>query len=270
MPITSDFHLHSSFSEDSHTPMEAMVLGAIDRGMKIICFTEHLDLDYPKECGTFLLDMEAYVSRLLSLRRAYRDTIDIRLGLEMGMQAHLGSSYAKIAAQYPFDFLIASQHLVKGQDPYYSRFWEGKGEEEVYHSYFQSIPEHLSSMEGFDTLGHLDYIVRYGPSQNRHYSWEAYRQEIDPILLWLIRHDKCLEVNSAGLKYGLGHPNPEESVLRRYRQLGGRLITIGSDGHRPEHIAYAFSQVQTLLLDLGFTHYCVFQNRVRRELPLED
>ena len=270
MGIVSDYHLHTSFSEDSDTPMEDMIRAAIGLGLKEICFTEHLDLDYPKDCGSFLLDLDAYTDRLLSLRKNYKDVISIRLGLEMGMQAHLGEAYARIAGQYPFDFLIASQHLVEGSDPYYPKFWEGRREEQVYRAYFESILENLSSMPQFDTLGHLDYIVRYGPNQNRFYSYEAYRDVIDPILLYLIRNGKCLEVNAAGLKYGLGHPNPEESVLRRYRQLGGTRITIGSDAHRPEHIAYAFPQVQALLLQLGFTHYTVFQNRIPAELPLGD
>ena len=91
---------------------------------------------------------------------------------------------------------------------------------------------------------------------------------ITPILQELIRRNKCLEVNTAGLKYGLGHPNPEEDVLRRYRELGGRRITIGSDAHKPEHIAWEFQKTEKILLNLGFTHYTVFQNRIPLELPL--
>ena len=114
MGIVSDYHLHTSFSEDSDTPMEDMIRAAIALGLKEICFTEHLDLDYPKDCGSFLLDLDAYTDCLLSLRKTYGKVICIRLGLEMGMQAHLGETYARIAGQYPFDFLIASQHLVEG------------------------------------------------------------------------------------------------------------------------------------------------------------
>ena len=84
----------------------------------------------------------------------------------------------------------------------------------------------------------------------------------------LIRHEKCLEVNTAGLKYGLGHPNPEESVLRRYRELGGTLITIGSDAHRPEHIAYDFEKAEDILRSLGFQSYTIFRQRKPVQISL--
>lgn len=268
MSIVCDFHLHSGFSEDSSSPMEEMVRAAAEKGLKILCFTEHYDLDYPEGCGEFRPDMEAYVSRLFSLRETYRDRIQIRLGLELGMQSHLGEAYRRLAGSFPFDFLIASQHLVEGADPYYPEYWQGRREEEVYRSYFETVLCNIRSMEEFDTLGHLDYIVRYGPNRNRFYSFRAYEDVITPILQELIRRNKCLEVNTAGLKYGLGHPNPEEDVLRRYRELGGRRITIGSDAHKPEHIAWEFQKAEKILLDLGFTHYTVFQNRIPLELPL--
>ena len=123
-------------------------------------------------------------------------------------------------------------------------------------------------MKSYDTLGHLDYIVRYGPNKNQNYSYEAYASYIDPILQFLIEQHKCLEVNTAGLKYGLGHPNPEESVLKRYRELGGTLITIGSDAHRPEHIAYDFDKLESILKELGFRSYTIFRQREPVEMPL--
>ena len=87
--------------------MEEMVRAAAEKGLKILCFTEHYDLDYPEGCGEFRPDMEAYVSRLFSLRETYRDRIQIRLGLELGMQSHLGEAYRRLAGSFPFDFLIA-------------------------------------------------------------------------------------------------------------------------------------------------------------------
>lgn len=267
MSITCDFHMHSSFSSDSETPLECMIESAVARGLSAICFTEHLDLDYPENCGTFSVDLERYRLELFRLRERYQGTITIRFGLEMGMQSHLGSRYARIAREYPFDFLIASQHLLDGQDPYYQAFWEKRDERASYRRYFESILENLKTMPEYDTLGHLDYIVRYGPTQNRFYSYEAYAEQIDAILRFLIAEGKCLEVNTAGFKYGLGHPNPEESVLRRYRELGGSLITVGSDAHRPEQIAYAFDKAETLLRELGFQSYTVFCRREPEQVP---
>lgn len=268
MSIISDFHTHTSFSEDSDAPMETMIRAAIDAGLSILCFTEHLDLDYPQGFGVFAVDMDSYLEEYKRLSRQYQGKIELRFGLELGMQPHLADRLGRIASQYPFDFLIASQHLINGKDPYFQDFWNAHTEQEAYQLYFQQILLNLKTMKDYDTLGHLDYIVRYAPGQNRSYSWEVYTEAIDAILLHLIREGKCLEVNTAGLKYGLGHPNPEEDVLRRYRQLGGELITIGSDAHRPEHIAYAFHTLQPLLKELGFRYYTIFRQRRAEQIVL--
>ena len=261
MKITSDFHLHTSFSEDSEAPMESMVRSALSLGLKTICFTEHLDMDYPKEFGTFAVDMEAYSEELFRLRSVYKNDIEILFGIELGIQSHLAERCLEITQKYPFDFVIASQHLLAGEDPYAPSYWIGKNEQKCYESYFTELLSNLKSMKSYDTLGHLDYIVRYGPNKNKYYSYETYADYIDPILEYLIQQDKCLEVNSAGLKYGLGHTNPEESVLKRYRELGGTKITIGSDGHRPEHVAYDFDKVADMLKELGFDRYTIFRQR---------
>ena len=261
MSITCDFHLHSNFSSDSDTRMEDMIQAAIKRGLETICFTEHMDLDYPEVCGSFQADIPAYKQEICRLQSVFQDIIDIRFGIELGMQSHLAQRYSALAAEYPFDFIIASQHLVGGQDPYYREYWNGKEEQNVYREYFSELLSNLQSMKEFDTVAHLDYIVRYGPNQNQFYSYQSYADCIDPILEYIIDQEKCLEVNTAGLKYGLGHPNPEESILKRYRELGGERITIGSDAHQPEHIAYDFIKAKAILKELGFQSYCIFHRR---------
>lgn len=268
MKIISDFHLHTSFSEDSEAPMESMVHAAIALGLKTICFTEHLDMDYPKEYGTFSVNLEAYTEELFRLQTLYKNDIEILLGIELGMQPHLSERCLKVTQKYPFDFVIASQHLLDGTDPYVPEYWNDKNEQECYEAYFIQLLSNLKSMKSYDTLGHLDYIVRYGPDKNKYYSYETYASYIDPILKYLIEQGKCLEVNTAGLKYGLGHPNPEENVLKRYRELGGTKITIGSDGHKPEHIAYDFEKVADILKELGFESYTIFRKRRSFQIKL--
>lgn len=248
--------------------METMIRSAVALGLKTICFTEHLDLDFPPEYGTFTVNLKAYQTELFRLRELYKDDIEILFGVELGMQPHLSERYREITERYPFDFVIASQHLLDGADPYAASYWMGKDEQDRYRAYFTQLFSNLKAMTSYDTLGHLDYVVRYGPNKNKHYSYEAYAPSIDPILEYLIVQGKCLEINTAGLKYGLGHPNPEESVLRRYRELGGSLITIGSDAHRPEHIAYDFDQAEAILRGLGFESYTVFRQRKPCQIPL--
>ena len=127
----------------------------------------------------------------------------------------------------------------------------------------------MQTLDCFDSYGHLDYVVRYGPARNLNYSYEAYQDLIDPILKTLIEKGKGLECNTGGLRYGLGHPNPCEDILRRYRQLGGEILTIGSDAHSPEQVGYGFQTASRLLAACGFRYYTVFHRRKPEFLPLD-
>ncbi len=146
-------------------------------------------------------------------------------------------------------------------DPYYPVYWEGKKEEEGIFRYFESILENLNFCSDFDVYGHLDYIIRYLPSGKKSYSYEIYQEIIEQCLKRLISMGKGIEVNTAGLKYGLGAPNPRPEILQKYRELGGEIITIGSDGHKPEHLAFAFDQIQELLEQCGFRYLTLFRKR---------
>lgn len=260
MAIQHDYHLHSDFSGDCSTPAALMAERALSLGLTSICFTEHYDIDVASDIS-FTVDFDAYFSHMYALQQQYGDRLKIRIGLEFGIQRHLAAHLKDLAGKYPFDFIIASHHFVGGEDPYYPAFFEGHSERSRYEQFFQEQFETLKKFDDFDTLGHMDYVVRYGPNQNRFYSYEAYADLIDPILNLLIEKGKCLEVNTGGLKYGLGDTNPCASVLKRYRQLGGERISIGSDAHVPEYLSYRFDFVRETLLALGFTHYTVFEQR---------
>ena len=277
--ILADIHMHTDFSSDSKSPMESMIQGAIEKGLKTICFTEHLDYEYPGDDGQglFLVDIDAYQKKLFELKDIYKNDIEILFGIEFGLLPHLADRYQQTASSYDFDFIIGSSHLVpapwypndsKHGDPYDDAFWADRSVEDVCEAYFQSILDNISSYKNFDTYGHIDYIVRYAPEKNKGYTYQKYAHILDKILKALIEHDIALEVNTAGFKYGLGEPHPQSDILKRYLELGGDKITIGADGHNPEHIAYDFKKAETLLKDLGFKYYTVFKKRVPHKIAL--
>ena len=261
--ILWDCHMHSAFSADSDTPMEQMILHSIELGLRGICFTEHLDPDYPKTPDNleFSLNVSTYHNQLSKLREAYKDQLDIRFGIEIGLQLHLGKYFHNLLKEYPFDFVIGSSHLVHGADPYYPEFFQGRDEELAYREYFESILENLDAFHEMDTYGHLDYIVRYGPHKNQFYSYEEYQDILEAILKKLIEKNVGLEVNTGGYHYGLKEPNPCTAIIRRYKELGGEIITIGADAHAPEKIGYAFDKASQVLKECGFEYYTVFKER---------
>ena len=271
--IIADMHTHSNFSGDSEASMETQVKKAINLGLKYYCFTDHKDLYYPEvqnENGDFInifnLDVKSYMNKIKELKSIYKNSLNILAGIELGLSKKALPEYEALLKENDFDFVLASVHLIDGMDPYYPEFWLYHDSKAAVKRYFEIILEMITDYTDFDSLGHLDYIFRYirdeaGNPGDGHYSYREYAGLIDPILSRLIELDKALEVNTAGYKYGLGAPNPQTKVLRRYKKLGGTKITIGSDGHKPEHLAYDFDKVETLLKELEFDSYYIYENR---------
>ena len=263
--MTSDFHMHTDFSTDCDVPARDMIEGAINRGLKKICITDHYDKDFPyyEEMGenAFTFDPKKYFESLFPLREEYADRIDVRIGVEIGLQPHLGDFYREFINAYPFDFVIGSVHLVHGTDPYYKEIFKDKTDEEAYRETFIETLADIKAVNDFDVLGHMDYIVRYGKNKSREYSYSRFSDEIDAVLKAIIEKGKGIEMNMSGFKYGLGFCHPHPDVLKRYKELGGEIITIGADGHRPEHVGYDYEKVSDILKSCGFSYYTEFQER---------
>lgn len=266
MAITADYHMHSHHSGDSKAPMEQMIQSAISKGLTHICFTEHMDMDFPVSefapQGYFEVNTDSYLYDLATLKTNYAKEIQINFGIELGLQPHLARQLAVYAKSYEFDFIIGSSHIVNGTDPYLPSYYEGRSEEEAYREYFASIIENLKKISNFDVYGHLDYVVRYGPNTDKNYSYDKYKDLFDELLTLLLEKEKGLEINTGGYRKGLRDMHPCRDVIKRYRELGGEIITIGSDAHTPEDIASNFDKVVEILTDCGFKYYTVFQNRL--------
>ncbi len=264
MSLKADYHLHSYFSEDSDAPMEAMIQQAISLGLTDLCFTEHMDMDYgcrPEDpAHSFEVDTPAYFSEFQKNKEKYQ-AINLFFGVEIGLQPHLALKNANYIQQYDFDFVIGSSHICHRQDPYFPSFYEGRSDTEAYHEYFTSILENIQTYTDFDVYGHLDYIVRYGPNKDKNYHYEDHKDVFDRILSRLIDLGKGIEINTGGLRQGLMDLHPTTAILKRYRELGGEILTIGSDAHKPEHLGNHFDRAEQALLDCGFQYYTIFKNR---------
>lgn len=183
------------------------------------------------------------------------------------MQPHLSEKLHTFVKAYPFDFVIGSSHIIDNADPYYPIFWEGKKPETIVRHYFEAVLENIHAFSDFDIYGHLDYIVRYCPAKDFIYRCEDYMEIIEECLRTLIAKGKGIEVNTAGFFHG-DYPNPHKKILCRYRELGGEILTVGSDSHTPEHIAWLFPKVREMLLECGFSYITVFENHKAFFQPL--
>lgn len=263
--ILPDCHMHTSFSTDSDAPVRSMIDRACEAGMSSICITDHHDIGFPGE--GFILDVDRYFRELKALQEEYSGRIRLRVGIELGLKAGEEDRIRACAAGYDFDYIIGSIHLVENKDPYERGLFD-MSDGELYELYFRTAMENLERCSGFQAFGHLDYIVRYGYQKEKEYSYAKYADLIDGILIHLIDRGIALEVNTGGLRCGLGFPNPHPDVLKRYRELGGELITIGSDAHTPDYIGYMFPQVCDLLRECGFRYVTEFINKNPNNTPL--
>ena len=127
--------------------------------------------------------------------------------------------------------------------------------------YKRQVIHNIKKFDNFDVYGHLDYVVRYGPEKDRDYCYEKYRDLLDQIVDLLLEKEKGLEINTGGIEDGLRDVHPCTGVLRRYRQKGGEIITVGSDAHDPAHIAADFHRAEEALRECGFKYYTVFEKR---------
>ncbi len=261
-----DFHLHTDFSGDCTTPARDQIDKAISLGMDRICITDHHDPDVVSDCD-FNLDLDSYFPAMRQLKEEYKDRIRIEIGIELGLQCHIADPLKELTERYDFDFIIGSSHFVDGMDPYYEEYFRDRSRKEAYRRFFEVSLDRVKMIDCFDSYGHLDYIVRYDrPMKN--YDPSEYLEYIDAILQTLIDKGKALECNTGGFSYGTGFPNPKPEILKRYRQMGGELITVGSDAHIPEDVGTHFNETAGLLKDCGFRYYTVYHNRKPEFLPL--
>lgn len=260
----ADSHVHSSFSGDSMEKLENIIERAIETGMDEITITDHLDLEFPGEINIFELDFKTYVETLKKLKKFYRNNIKIKIGIELGLQPQLEGKYDEIFNCEDVDFIIGSFHCVKGMDVADRKFFEKYAKDEAHRIYFEEVLNTIDLSPKINVCGHLDFINRYGRSVYDDYkkiNFEMHKELIDKILIKLIEKNIGIEINTSALRYGLRDFHPCRKILKRYKELGGKIITMGSDAHRALDIMRDFDKAREVLKEIGFEKFCVFEQR---------
>ncbi|NLK21649.1 MAG: histidinol-phosphatase HisJ family protein [Epulopiscium sp.] len=265
----ADYHVHTSFSSDCHEEMENQIKKGIDSGLKEIALTDHVDFDYPDTEFPFMIDYDEYMKAFSFLKDKYKNKINLILGVELGFQPHIIKDLEEFINRYPFDFVICSMHVCDRLDLYNGDFFKGKEQKNAYLRYFECVLDNVKNFTNYDVYGHIDYINRYGNFSNKHLSPEDYMDIIDTILKNIIASEKGIELNTSGYRYDLGHANPQFPILKRYKELGGKIVTIGSDAHHSQDICSNFTHAYEILKESGFTEFALFSNRKPHFMKLQ-
>ncbi len=268
-----DFHVHSEYSDDSEASLSSIIEKAISLGTSKICITDHHDIDFTvqKPGGMdFQLDTDAYLDALKSLRDKYQDRIDIRFGVELGLMNTIVDKVNDYTNKYTdFDFIIGSSHLVHGVDPYYPAYYANRTETEALRDYFESILENVSLIDHYNVYGHLDYVVRYCPSKEKAFIFDDHKDIFEAIFKIIIQKGKGIEINTGSLYKGMSYAHPHMEILKLYKNMGGEIITVGSDAHDPKYLCYGFeTYVRDVLTALGFKYFCTFKEQKPEFNPL--
>lgn len=253
-----DFHMHTDFSPDSSMTMAEAIETAIKKKLRIICFTDHVDYDFDGENNDFKIDYTDYFRHIEDMRKRYENKIEIRAGVEFGLQPHLADRYYKDIQSHPFDFIIGSIHSVAKTDLFTGIFFDKRDQRAAYEDYYKDLKSIVGNFQGYSVIGHLDVIKRYG-GFDAILPFESCKDLVEDILITLIENGKGIELNTSGIRYKLGDYHPSADIIRLYHALGGEIITIGSDSHSPRQIAFDFDNALEFLRKAGFKYITTFQ-----------
>lgn len=252
-----DFHIHSQVSFDGHDTGLAMAQAAKNAGLREICFTDHLDYDPRGQMGVLAFDTEAYNREYDGLEVP---GLKIRRGMEFGMVPENVEQFRKDLRRRPFDFVLGSVHFVDGLDVYYAEYWQGKTVFQAERRHMEYTLDCVRIHDDFDVLAHLTFIAKTQchPAP-RPVPYDAHREVIDEILRVLVAKGKGLELNTSGMDR-CGGFLPTSDIFRRFRELGGEIVTIGSDAHKCDRVGQYSSQACEILRDI-FGWVCTFEDR---------
>ena len=269
--MLADYHVHTNFSPDSDYPMQQVIEDAIELGLDEICITAHIDFGLLKSWPDGLsdsekkqLDRSLYMTdhvissqQIKRFQREYQDKITIKFGYEFGMQMPWISQFEQLYSLYDLDFVILSVHAIDDHGIWTDEFQLNRSQKQYNDRYYQEIYNLINNYQNYCVLGHLDSIVRY--DRNGIYPFEKNKDLIREILKIVIKAGKGIEVNTSNVRYGLKDSTPGKDILLLYKELGGKIITLGSDSHRKGQLACNFVNTKKYLSDLGFEYFCTYQ-----------
>jgi histidinol-phosphatase (PHP family) len=265
-----DNHNHSQFSFDGKkTTIEKSALSAKNKGLGGICFSDHCDFYVPPMKAAFenlvpeyfdVPQQQAEIDRVSGL--ICDKKFNILKGIEIGMYEECREQIQKVLNDNKFDQIIASVHYIDRTDPYYGGFYDGKDWKQAYGRYLETIYREMTWLKDFDIMAHYDYIARYAPYPQASIRYRDFSDIFDEMFTYLTQEGKALEINTKSYQDYKGRtPQLDLDLLRRYKEMGGELISLGSDSHDPERPGDKFGHYAELLKSLGFRWTAHYENR---------
>lgn len=263
--MRADYHVHTAFSFDSDAALHQQIQSAIEKGMEEICLTDHYEPPYPG-LPLWQADLAARAAALTAPDIApLTERITVRSGVEAGLLDFHGQQEAlhELVCRHQLDFVIASCHMCREEDPYFPEFFQERTRQEAFSLYIEELARLITTIQGddFSVVGHIDYPSKGCPYADKMLRYADAPDALDQLFSYLIQQGKGLEINTSIFR-SLGKDTLDMTWLKRYRALGGEIITIGSDAHKPQDVGYGWAAAAALLKEAGFsytTSFCQMQ-----------
>ncbi len=253
-----DYHVHSTVSFDGKAAARQQAAAAKQAGLREICFTDHVDYDPKANVQTMIFDPDAYSAAYDGLEAP---GLVIRLGMEFGMTPDNVSLFREKLGERRYDFILGSVHFVDGLDVYFPEYWEGKTVFQAQREFLEQTLACVQAHEDFDVLAHLTFLSKAPANPEKvPIPYDCHRAVLDEILKELVKKEKGLEMNTSGVDRRVGFL-PGREYFVRFRELGGRIVTAGSDAHTPDRVGQYCGDTCRILKEI-FGYVCTFQNRV--------
>lgn len=252
-----DYHIHSKVSFDGNDSGLQLALAAKEAGMQEICFTDHMDYIRHVNTQPLVFDLEDY-------RREYDGLevpgLKIRRGVEFGLYEDNQGQLQEALRQRSYDFVLGSVHFVDDLDVYFAQYWENKTVFEAEQRFLEQTLACVQAHEDFDVLAHLTFLSKSKANPTKAtLPYEPHREVIDEILRTLAAKGKGLEMNTSGVDR-CGGFLPTVDYFRRFKELGGEIVTVGSDAHRCNRVGQYSKEACGILKDI-FGYVCTFEER---------
>lgn len=273
MKIICDSHLHSVNSFDGNNSVMELCEEAVRKGINTITVTDHMEIPEVYSAGKsqyeqMLAQIEKSSSDVDECRRIYEGRLNVLKGMELGEAMHNPRLAAKALEIADFDFVLASVHNLENEEDFYYLDYSECDVNALMRKYFDELLDTAANAD-FDSLAHLTYPLRYiAERTGKKLDMEPYVKATDDIFKALISREKALEINTSGLFKEIGETLPDINLIKRFKELGGKYVTVGSDAHNCRDLARGIEQGLETAKTCGFSHYTVFEKRIPKMIEI--
>ena len=253
--MIADYHVHSEYSHDSITPMERQATQAVRKGLDELCFTDHMDYYDGADCSRYFAEIE-------KVKQKFSGKIVLRAGWEFGLQSHTITDFEELYSRYgeKLDFVLLSIHEVDDMELWGHQYQHGKSQAKYTLGYYEELLRVIQGYHDYSVLAHVDLIARYDVRNGiSPYPFAKIKDIVAEILTTAISDGKGIELNTSSWRYGLTDTTPSREILKLYRELGGEILTLGSDAHSPDYVGAHFDEGREILRSLGYRTFCTFE-----------